>query len=240
MLKFELVLPCYNEARSLEFLLKRAVGAAQEFGFSAGEFRLVMVENGSSDDSARVLENLSQGPLAEWLGVVKVPVNQGYGFGLLSGLRATSAPVVAYSHADQQCDPRDAFAAYRIVGDQEKVLVKGTRSGRNWKDRLVTSVFEMIAHIFLGLGSSEINAQPKVFPRSLLNTLTKAPKDFAFDLYLLYQAERAGFAIRTIAVKFPPRIHGVSKWAATFLGRYKTILKMIRYIFRLAQEEGRL
>lgn len=241
-LKFELVIPAYNESKNLQMIVERAAKSAQAAGFKAGEFKLVVVNNGSADDSATVLEKLAASDLGLWFRVVDVKVNQGYGFGLWSGLGSTTAPVVGWTHADMQTDPADAMKAFEIVtgAGQENLLVKGTRHGRNWKDWFVSRVFETFARVLLGLKTREINAQPKVFPRSLLAEMKAPPKTFAFDLYALYHAERAGFNVTTIPVLFPPRIHGVSNWAATFFGRYKTILGMIAYMRTLAQSEGRL
>ena len=79
-----------------------------------------------------------------------------------------------------------------------------------------------------------------MFARGLLAKISNPPKTFAFDLYVLYQAEKAGFVTKTIPVEFPPRIHGTSKWAFSFMSRYKTILGMIRYMWQLSLREGRL
>lgn len=240
MADFELVLPAYNEAASLPRLIERAVAAAEAEGVSPEEFRLVVVNNGSLDDSKRVLEQLAKDSrLGKWLRIIQVERNQGYGFGIASGLRATEAPFVGWSHADLQCDPRDAIRAYRQVKTAGGLLlVKGVRSGRNLRDILVSRVFELCAWMILGIRLHEINAQPKVFPRSLLSLLKNPPKTFAFDLYALHQAIRAGYRIQTMPVLFPPRVHGLSRWAATLAGRYKTILGMIRYMFELRQERG--
>ena len=241
MLKFELVLPCYNESKSLRFLIERAVAAAKEMNFNSTNFKLVLVENGSKDDSITVLKNLTDSPLGDWLKVVYVPVNQGYGFGLRSGLKATEAPYVGWSHADQQCDPKDAFIALRKILDQPgSHLVKGVRHGRAARDRFVSWVFRVFARLILGLDIDEINAQPKVCTRNLLDLALDPPKTFAFDLYMLYVAKKNNFQFDTVPVLFPPRVHGVSNWAATFLGRYKTIWGMIQYMYSLAKAEGRL
>ena len=240
MLKFQLVLPCYNESKSLENLIKRAAQAATDAGYTSEEFQLILVENGSKDDSSLIMDELSKTDLGKWFKKVTVKVNQGYGFGLHQGLLATQAPMVGWSHADQQCDPKDAFRALAIASQNKNLIVKGVRFGRNWKDIFVSRVFELIAWLALGLRVYEINAQPKVFSRALLGQLKDPPKTFAFDLYVLYHAKKMGLETKTIEVEFPPRIHGASRWAATFMGRYKTILGMIRYMFVLAKREGRI
>jgi len=245
MIQFELVLPCYNESNSLEFLISRAKAAAEEAGLKQGEFRLIMVENGSSDHSRQQFKQLAQNEeLAPWFQMVPIDQNQGYGFGVYTGLKATVAPVISWSHADQQCDPADAIKAYFQLLDYKKqgqrVLIKGIRSGRNWKDRFVSRVFEFMAYLILGVQVHEMNAQPKVFERSLLDRLTNPPKTFAFDLYVLYQAQKAGLELKPISVVFPPRVHGLSNWSAHFFSRYKTIWGIIKYMWKLASSEGRL
>ncbi len=237
-MKFQLVLPCYNESKSLEKLIRRAQTAAQSNGFTEKTFQLVLVENGSKDESLKVMETLAAGELGKWFRIVSVPVNQGYGFGLWSGLKTCQADCVAWSHADQQCDPQDAFRALQILLESSRpTLVKGIRSGRDWKDKFVTRVFEVLASILLFHKFSEVNAQPKVFPRALLAEIKDPPNDFAFDLYVLFCALKAGYKIKTLPVEFPPRMHGISNWSSNFLSRSTHIKNMIGYIWRLSRKD---
>jgi len=240
-LQFELVIPAYNEARNLKMLLERVVSSAKSFGFDSGEFRLLLVNNGSTDDSRKELSKiLSEQPdLASWIKVVEISINQGYGHGIWTGLQASSAEFVGWTHADMQCDPVNAFKALEVlkVSAENRLLVKGVRHGRSRKEVFVSQFFALCARLILGVHLYEINAQPKVFKRGLLVFLKDPPKTFAFDLYVLYCALKNKYTIKTIDVTFPPRIHGVSNWAATFLGRYKTIWGMIVYMWDLRKKD---
>ncbi|HYX33212.1 MAG TPA: glycosyltransferase family 2 protein [Oligoflexus sp.] len=241
MTKFELVIPAYNEAKNLPDVILRAVRAAQESGLSADEFSLIVVQNGSLDNSDEVLELESKNPLVkDWFRVVKVAKNQGYGFGIWQGLSATKSEIIGWSHADQQCDPADAIKAFRMVESsrERNLMVKGERYERNWRDRIVSRTFEAFSRVILGMKVHELNAQPKVFRRHLLGAIKAPPTTFAFDLYVLYQATKLSFRFETIPVRFPPRIHGLSNWASNFMSRYKTILGMIRYMFELRRKKG--
>lgn len=242
MERFELVVPAYNEAKNLDSVIRRAVNAAKSSGLSPERFTLVVVQNGSLDDSDKVLQDLSRtSDLGPWFKVVKVPQNRGYGYGLWQGLKATTAEFVGWTHADQQCDPKHGIDAFLTLSKgQENALIKGVRIDRNRKDRFVSRVFEFMARLILGVSVYEMNAQPKVFKRALLKNLKNPPQTFAFDLYVLYNAIKANYTIKTIPVSFPPRIHGMSKWASTFFSRYKTILGMIRYMVELRKQEGRV
>jgi len=240
MKKFELVVPAYNESKNLAMLIKRASEAAQKENLTPADFQFVIINNGSKDDSKQVLEQLTKSEYAPWFRVVNVEVNQGYGYGLWQGLKTVTAPIVGWSHADMQCDPADAIKGFKVLSENQgkKLFVKGVRSGRDWKDKFVSRVFELFGRFILGLNVYEINAQPKVFSRELLSFVKNPPNTFAFDLYILYQAQKNGYEIKTIEVLFPPRIHGVSNWASNFFSRYKTILGMINYMLELRNKEG--
>jgi glycosyltransferase involved in cell wall biosynthesis len=238
MRQFDLVVPAYNEGPTAEQLIDRAKAAAESAGYDHQAFQLIVVNNGSTDDTHQHLAALAQGPLAAWFQVVTVPQNRGYGHGLWAGLQTTQAKYVGWTHADMQCDPADAFRALQIARTRRRTLVKGVRDGRAVADIAVSRTFEGLARLLLGLDAYEINAQPKVMERELLTCFRDPPTSFAFDLYALYQAQKAGYGFKSVDVRFPPRIHGVSKWAASFAGRYRTILAMVRYMLQLRQEEG--
>lgn len=232
---FSLVIPCYNEAGSLPELVRRAADCARARALGPGDFRLVLVDNGSTDGSDAVLRDLAAGPDGAFLDVVRVSPNRGYGDGILRGLRA-AAPrggILAWTHADGQCDPGDAFRGFEIVRDAPvPTLVKGRRHGRAAADRLVSRAFEALALLVLGRRLHEINAQPKVFPAGLVARLDGAPPDFPFDLFVLLRARDAGLALREIDVAFPPRRHGQSRWAATARSRARTMLRFAGYMVR--------
>ncbi len=243
---YELVLPCYNEGPSLEKIVKRAIEAAKAYAMTAKDFRLILVENGSRDQSLAIMKNLKADPeCAEWFAIVEVPQNKGYGHGVWQGLMCTTAPYVSWSHSDQQCDPMDAFKALHVLRNSERsgtsleplpYLIKGRRFGRSLQEQLVSRVFEILALLILGKFIYEINAQPKVFSRRLLDLIKNPPKDFSFDLYVLYVALKNNYKLKTIDVSFPPRVHGLSNWAHTLASRRKTIWNMILYMFELRKE----
>lgn len=231
---FTLVMPCYNEAPSLPALVARAVDCARRRGLGPDAFRLVPVENGSKDDSRAVLADLARGPDGPWIHPVWIDVNRGYGHGVMAGLRAAPPGIVGWTHADEQCDPEDAFRAWEIVRAASRpTLVKGRRQGRAASERLVSAGFAMLATLVFARRLSEINAQPKVFPSDLLGRLDSPPDDFCLDLYVLVRARDAGYDPVAIDVAFPPRRHGTSNWAATWRSRARTMAGFVRYMLRL-------
>jgi glycosyltransferase involved in cell wall biosynthesis len=231
--RFSIVLPCYNEADNLPLLLEAYAAAWPELGVP-GE--LILVDNGSTDDTAAVLAKALQRPELHFARAVRVERNRGFGHGTMTGLQATRGQIVGFSHADMQYKPQDCFDAYRKLTaqpDAARALVKGKRAPRGVGPALVTNTMAALASAVLLVRLTDINAQPKVFHRSLLAHLTRPPDGFQFDLYVLYTARRRGLKVLTVPVVFGRRAHGQSKWAYSVLSRYRTIWATVAYIFKL-------
>ena len=223
------VLPCYNESKGLASILER-------FQAVSGDrpFELILVDNGSTDQTQQVLADLL--PRFPFARSVQIQNNRGYGDGICTGLKEARGEVLAWSHADLQTDPADLFRAWDVYQQSPqptRLLVKGRRHGRRFGEWVISRGMELVALVLLRRCLSEINAQPKLFHRDLLAHVQRAPIDFNFDVYVLYQAKRRGWRIRSIDVEFPPRPHGQSHWAATWSSKLRTIGRSMRYMFLL-------
>lgn len=240
MKTLSLILPCYNEAKSLPQLVKRALSCAESRQIPPEQFQLILVENGSRDNSLQVMEEIKNQERGKYIQIVKVSPNEGYGNGIYQGLLAAKSDFVGWSHADEQCDPDDVFRAWDVLQQEETpTLVKGRRYGRKFSDRFVSKVFEIVAIVLLGLNLKEINAQPKLFPKELISDLKRPPKDFAFDLYTLFQAKKNKYHIKEIDVHFAPRAHGESNWSSSFRSKFRTVKRMIEFMFQMKKQETR-
>jgi glycosyltransferase involved in cell wall biosynthesis len=227
--KFTVVVPCYNEARNIPLLLERFSAVVK------GEnVALLLVDNGSSDDSAAVLE--AQLPAYAFASSLRVPVNQGYGHGILQGLSACQSDFVGWTHADMQTDPADIMKAAEMIekaGYPQNMYVKGLRHGRPLADSFFTSGMSVFESVYLGASLWDINAQPNIFHRSFFESWQNAPTDFALDLYAFYMARKANLSIVRLDVRFPARIHGESKWNTGFKSKVKFITRTLDFSVKL-------
>ena len=82
------MLPCLDEAAALAWLLPRVPPGV----------RVIVVDNGSTDDSAAVARELGARVVREG--------RRGFGAACHAGLLAATADVVAFMHADGSLDPR--------------------------------------------------------------------------------------------------------------------------------------
>lgn len=218
--RYSFVVPCYNEAGNLRPLLE---GFASHGG---KDLEVILVDNGSSDGTAAELERLL--PLYPFASAVRVPVNKGYGFGILSGLAAASGEYVGWMHGDLQFDPGAAGAAAALAEEAGggKVFVKGLRRGRSLPDRFFTAAMALFETLLMGARLEDINGQPTLFHRSLLETWTAPPHDFSLDLYAYVSAVRAGFRIARFDVVNSERTRGVSSWKGGLWSRLRLALRL--------------
>ena len=231
-MKLSIIVPCYNEEKNIPLILEKFNEVIK-----TDDIEVVLVNNGSTDNSQVVLNGLLPNYL--FARVVKVDVNQGYGFGIISGLIEAKGEFIGYMHADMQTDPADSLKALNLLEKQNRPqnsFIKGDRKGRSLFDQFFTIGMSMFESIYLGTKLWDINAQPNIFHRSFFQNLNNIPKDFSLDLYLLYMAKKRGLEVIRFDVIFPPRIHGESSWNDGLASKWKFIKRTIDFSSKLKKE----
>lgn len=233
--RLSLVIPCYNEARNLPLLVQRLQAT-----FLGDEAEVILVDNGSTDGSAAVLEKL----LADQTRIrsVRVEHNRGYGFGILTGLRAARGRILGWTHADMQTDPADALRGLALFDEARSdaanaatLFVKGRRRGRPAADVAFTVGMSLFETVLMGRRMWDINAQPTLFPREFFERWQQPPHDFALDLYAYYQSTRCGLRVRRFPVHFGERAHGSSHWNVNWRAKLRFIKRTVDFSLRLRQ-----
>lgn len=228
--KKSIIVPCYNESKNLPNLIGRFCAIRDE----RSDWELLLVDNGSKDDTKETLAKELAEPGREFVRVVTVePPNVGYGHGIVTGLRAAKGDWLAWTHADGQTPPSDVLRAFDILlssADPQRTFVKGRRRNRPVKDALFTFGMQAVANVILRESLDDINGQPKAFPRALLELADKPPVDLSLDLYFFFIARSSGFEVKTFDVNFGDREHGESKWAFNWKSKARNIRRSVEFM----------
>lgn len=227
--RLSIVIPCYNESGNIPQILDRLRSVLA----GRSDVQVVLVDNGSKDDSAQVFQAQLARPEHAFATLCKVEVNQGYGFGILAGLGVATGDYLAWTHADMQTDPNDVLLGFEKLlahPSPDRVFLRGRRIGRNPFDTAFTFGMSLVASAALRTWLHDINAQPKMFNRSFLETWQDPPHDFSLDLFAFYQARRQGLAILEQPVHFGKRAAGEAKGGGTLRGKWKLIVRTWGYI----------
>ena len=226
-MKFSLIIPCYNEAENLPLLLERCKDVV-----SQPNIEVILVDNGSSDNSPQVLNDL----LPKYPGCrsVRVDVNKGYGYGIYTGLKAAKGELLGWTHADMQTDPMDALQGLKFFDQYgDDIFVKGKRYGRPFMDVVFTVGMSFFETILLGKLMWDINAQPTMFSREFFESLGEPPHDFSLDLFVYYSAVHRGLKVHRFPVRFGERAHGESHWNVNWAAKKKFIQRTVQFSLEL-------
>jgi glycosyltransferase involved in cell wall biosynthesis len=232
-ISLSLVIPCFNEEGNVQGLVGRS------FELLAREPRaeVIFVNNGSSDSTGELLAELTKSqPRAN---VVNVDRNQGYGFGIKKGLEVSRGSIVGWTHADLQTDPLDALKGIQKESElPNRVFIKGLRTGRPPADVIFTVGMSVFESALFRTRLRDINAQPTLFSRDLLETVLEGPDDFSLDLYAMVRASESGYTELRFPVVFGPRFSGSSKWNTSIRARFRFIKRTIQFSFALARRRA--
>ena len=234
MIELSVVIPCYNEDDNIFPLFIKI----EELLLKAQNIEVIIVDNGSSD---KTNENILKSNLYKEnkIKLKKVENNIGYGYGIMAGVKIAEGKYIGWCHADLQTEPSDVYNSYlENINNLEnfKCVVKGLRKNRNFFDAMFTYGMSLIASTIFLMKINDINAQPKLFPKSFLNHMKNYPYDFSLDLFFLIMAKTNNYKIINHDVIMKKRIHGEAKGGGTLKGKIKLIKRTFTYIIELRKK----
>ncbi|MGW3772074.1 glycosyltransferase family 2 protein [Actinomadura verrucosospora] len=229
----DVVLPCLNEAEALPWVLDRMPDG----------FRALVVDNASTDDSARVAADRGAR-------VVAAP-QRGFGAACHAGLRAAETEVVCVMDADASLDPADLPRLVAALGALETGggdatsppapppgLVLGRRrptAPGAWPPhaRLGNAVLARSLNRRAGTRLRDLGPM-RAARRDALLALGLRDRRFGYPLEMVLHAARAGWRIAEIDVPYRPRT-GASKVTGTLGGTVRAVRDMRRVLAEVAR-----
>lgn len=203
-----LVLPAYNEAANLRRGIPEATAALEATG---RPFEVVVVDDGSADDTAAVVASFAA--VDARVRLVQHAENGGYGAALRSGFQASKAELVMFTDADLQFDLREIDRLLSRIHRCD--IVAGYRARRRdpWNRRLNAWAWGRLVNSAFRLQIRDVNCAFKVFRREVLAGL-ELQSDGAFvNTELLARARARGFVIEQVPVSHYARQQGVQTGA---------------------------
>jgi glycosyltransferase involved in cell wall biosynthesis len=200
-----IVFPAYNEELNIESSVARALDYLK-----GKEGEVIVVNDGSSDRTAEILERLAR----ENPGRVRLihhEFNQGYAPALRDGFLAAKSDWIFYTDADNQfvLGEIDRLIAIREGAD----LAIGYRADRQDPAlrKFAAATYNRMVRLAFGLkGVSDIDCAFKLFRREVFDRIRIESKHFLIDAEILIKAHRLGMVIRETPVTHLPRKLGTS------------------------------
>lgn len=204
-MKLSIIIPCYNEAATLDAILQR-VWAVDLAGVGK---QIIIVDDGSTDGSAdRAQTWVERHP--EAIQLVRLPRNRGKGAAVIAGLERADGDIVIIQDADLEYDPEDYRPILACYADPSVKVVYGSRvlGSRNrsytryyWGGRLVSLIATL-------LYQCRITDEPtcyKSMRREVLQRLRLTSRGFELCPELTAKVLRLGYRIHEVPIRYYPR-----------------------------------
>ena len=216
--------PCYNDAGSIGTMVEKAAGALRSV---TDDFEVIVVDDGSSDDSLAILQAMAA--RAPYLRMVPHGHNRGYGAALRSGFEAATREFVFYTDGDGQYDPEEL-----------PVLVHAWREGiglvNGYKIRradpphrvVIGRTYQFVARRLFRIGLRDVDCDFRLIKTEYLRRIPLTFESGAIGVELVRRLQDAGCRMVEVPVHHYPRLHGRSEFFR------------VRHVYNLVADLSRL
>jgi glycosyltransferase involved in cell wall biosynthesis len=210
------VIPAYNERRTIEELLRRVGAAPLPPGIG---LEIVVVDDGSTDGTRDLLRELAakRSSAEPPLRVFEQAQNRGKGAAVRRGFAEAAGEWIVVQDADLEYDPRDYVKLLQPVLEEGADVVFGSRfTGGTHRvlfywHFLGNQFLTTISNMFTNLNLSDMESCYKLFRRSLLDGVVLESDRFGIEPELTARFARQKARIYEVPISYHGRTYAEGK-----------------------------
>lgn len=205
MNKISIVIPVYNEEKTLEAILRK-VENSNTFDLAK---EVILVDDGSTDGTKKILEKIGAKHK-----VIAHERNLGKGAALRTGFAGATGDLILIQDADLELDPADYPSLIRPIVDGKYQIVYGTRANDSFvypAYYLGLKVIAWLTNTLYGSKITDVYCGYKVYKSDALKSLKLTSNDFGIEQELTIKALKAKYSIFEVPVSYSPRTFSEGK-----------------------------
>ena len=197
------LVPAKDEAENLPLFMELA---AEAFARTPEvRYEVVVIDDGSVDDSWRVLQEL--GARYDFLHSVRHRSRRGIADALRTGYLSSTGQVLVFYPADLQFKPEDIPRLVAPILAQESDMVTGFKEGK-YEKAFVSGIYNKLSRTLFHVPVKDLNSV-KAYRREIMDALPVRPD---WHRYMIVIAAAEGFTVTEIPIPLYPRHAGRSKF----------------------------
>lgn len=227
MSKLSIIIPCYNEEKTVGLVIERLL----KIPFTGLEVEIIVVNDGSTDGTAVVLNDFSSR-----VKVLNLAKNSGKGSAVKAGLDAATGDYAIIQDADLECTPEEIPLLLKPLENLprgEKVVVMGSRELGNQDEekskpfsRLGSLSITKLINILYGSSLTDALMGYKLFPRATFSYFTVGR--FEAEMIFITRVLKEGYTIVEVPVSYNPRAQDAGK-KIQYRDGFKIIIRILRF-----------
>jgi glycosyltransferase involved in cell wall biosynthesis len=215
------LVPAKDEAGNLAEFMRQA---AEAFASSDVSYEVIVIDDGSEDDTWGVLQGLAE--RYAFLRLARHRVRRGIADALRTGYLRARGEVLVFYPADLQFKPEDIPRLVAPILAGESDMVTGFKQG-HYEKKFVSRIYNGLSRALFHVPVKDLNSV-KAYRREIMDTLPIRPD---WHRYMIVIAAANGFTVTEIPVPLYARHSGKSKFG---IGRIPVgVLDMLSVWFEL-------
>lgn len=202
LVEVSVLVPAKDEAANLPEFIQLCAAAFRDLPYAC---EVVVVNDGSQDDSARVLERLAA--THPFLRVVTHRSQRGIADALRSAGDVGQGRIFVFYPADLQFLPEEIPSLVEPIRSGQADIVTGRKQG-SYEKAFVSSVYNRLCRWLFGIRVTDLNAV-KAYRREVMGVVPARPD---WHRFMVVIAAADGFRVIQRPVKLYPRRAGKSKF----------------------------
>jgi glycosyltransferase involved in cell wall biosynthesis/membrane-associated phospholipid phosphatase len=226
--RVSIVIPVYNEEENLRELVDRVAAAMEPSGV---DFELILVDDGSRDDSAKVLDELAAD--RPWLNPLKLIRNYGQSVALQAGFDNARGDFIVTLDGDLQNDPADIPGLLTLMHERPHIdVISGWRKDRQdaaMSRKLPSRIANSVISSVTGVHLHDYGCALKVYRAKVIEGIRLYGEMHRFIPAL---AAEVGARIMEVPVQHHARTRGTSKYGIGRTLRVVLDLLWVKFLMR--------
>jgi glycosyltransferase involved in cell wall biosynthesis len=212
VIKLSVVIPCYNEERTLEKCIKRVLKISNEFL----DLEIIIVDDCSTDGSLSIARDFEKKD--QRITVMQHDKNKGKGAALQTGFKIATGDFIVIQDADLEYDPNDILRLLVPLVSNEADVVFGSRFLPHGPHRVLyfwhslgNRFLTLISNMFTNLNLTDMEVCYKIFRREILQNINLKEKRFGFEPEITAKVARTGCRIYEVGISYYGRTYEEGK-----------------------------
>src|SRR3990172_7574698 len=207
-MKISVVMPVFNEVKTLREIVKRVEDVDLEK-------ELIIVDDCSTDVTRNILRSMERNP---GIRVIYQERNMGKGAALRIGFKNITGDIVIIQDADLEYNPQEYHKLIRPILDGRADVVYGSRFITTEERRVMffwhflgNSFLTLFSNMFTNLNLSDIETGYKVFKREVINSINIEEYRFGFEPEITAKIAKRKYRIYEVGISYSGRDYSEGK-----------------------------